>query len=273
MLFLQLVRALSLQRCVVFLLCIGRSMWFILIVLVNHDSQVCNPHYLHRVCRSVYLAFFTVYAPPPPQRTVSSTMIEVLCSRWLDYNVWSDRCLDWELQFLVQVCFECPVGCLLYDALLLCVADWHRHGAFFDELDEGDACVSRVMFFFCSSSNMWACSLETTLWRHLYLPWLRVTLHEYSIWSRVPHFHKYYILGCLCGTFGIYWLLNTTVLLVICACFICSLSLEHSKVFQPVLYIWLMNALSSWWLNYRVSWSLGIYKWAMLFFWYLKGFI
>ena len=167
---------------------------------------------------------------------VSSRLLAVWCPVSLCCWLASSWCLLWRIGWRWCLCFPCDV-------------------------------------FFCSSSNMWACSLETTLWRHLYLPWLRVTLHEYSIWSRVPHFHKYYILGCLCGTFGIYWLLNITVVLVICACLMCSLSLEHSKVFQSVLYIWLMNALSSWWLNYRVSWFWGIYKWAMLFFWYLKGFI
>ena len=59
------------------------------------------------------------------QGTVSATMIRVLGSRWLDYDVRSERRLDdvWKLQFLTQVCLECPVACLLEDALLLCVAE------------------------------------------------------------------------------------------------------------------------------------------------------
>ena len=57
MLFLQLVRALSLHLYVVFLQCLGSSMLCTPIVLESLDSQVCHPCYLHRVYRSVYLAF------------------------------------------------------------------------------------------------------------------------------------------------------------------------------------------------------------------------
>ena len=119
MLFPQIVRTLSLQLCVVFRLCLGSSIWFILVVLENHDSPPIfgtAMFVIHTLCtecvgRCTWLSSLCMHFSS--QDTVSSTMIEVLTSRWLDYNVWSDRCLDWKFQFLVQVCLECPVGCLL----------------------------------------------------------------------------------------------------------------------------------------------------------------
>ena len=51
--FLHLVRALSLQLCVVFLLCLGSSMWSILIVLENPDSpplQGTDKFAIHALC-------------------------------------------------------------------------------------------------------------------------------------------------------------------------------------------------------------------------------
>ena len=67
MLFLQLVRALSLQLYVVFLQCLGSSMLCTPIGLESLDNTllletVCLPRSLHRVCRSVYLTFFNSYA-------------------------------------------------------------------------------------------------------------------------------------------------------------------------------------------------------------------
>jgi len=63
MLFLQLVRALSLQLCVVFLLCLGSSMWSIPIVLENPNitlagnNRVCHPRSLYRVCWYCFIPY------------------------------------------------------------------------------------------------------------------------------------------------------------------------------------------------------------------------
>ena len=149
--------------------------------------------YIEFVGVCTWLSSFRIHLSS--QGTVSSTMIRVFGSRWLVYNedcglryVWtmSVNCSflsrsAWGVQWLVcckMSCFFSPSWCLLW-----------RMG--------GDACVSRWMFIICPSSNMWASSLETKLWRHLYLHWLRI---------------KVVCFGCLWGTIGRYWWVNTTVL-------------------------------------------------------------
>ena len=102
------------------------------------------------------------------QGNVSSSMISLLGSHWVDYNAWSEKCLDdvWELQFLVQVYFW-ESSCLLdvgYPASLCCwlAALWcllWRMGLRWCLCFPWDV-------LFCSRSNMWASYLNIKLWRH-----------------------------------------------------------------------------------------------------------
>ena len=118
--------------------------------------------------------------------------------------------------------------------------------------------------FFHSSSCIWASSLDTISWRHFYLPWVRATLHEDNMWSRVPLYSQ--ILQFVLSV----RYLGRWLLVKVHNCLLSHLHLEHSKDFRYVVYVWLLNALASWWLNYWVSWFWGLYKCAILLSLYLK---
>ena len=138
MLFLQLVRALSLQLYVVFLQCLGSSMLSTPIVLESLDSPllletVCHPRFLHRVCRSVYLAFFKFICALAPflPSPVSSTMTRrFVAIDWMTMSglrdVWTSSGNCSFLSGLLEVssrflAVECPASLRCRLAYLLCL--------------------------------------------------------------------------------------------------------------------------------------------------------